>query len=118
MKWLDKLRRKKNTEPDKNGARDIDSPISAGEQSREDDRDMPFPEVEAALYPREKEVFKRLLKDAKMKEIAAELGIETSTVNGYCRDIYRKLGVNSKAQLILRYAVRWEPADRGGVDKT
>ena len=58
----------------------------------------------ARLTPREREVFARFLEGAKMKEIAGELQIKTSTVNGYCRDMYRKLGVNSKAQLILQYS--------------
>ena len=56
------------------------------------------------LSPREAEVFQCLLKGAKMKDIAEELNIKTSTVNGYCREIYRQLGVNSKALLILRYS--------------
>ena len=56
------------------------------------------------LAPREKEVFARCLEGAKMKDIAAELGIKTSTVNGYCREIYRKLEVNSKVQLVLLYS--------------
>jgi len=56
------------------------------------------------LFPREREVFIRLLEGMKMRDIADELNIKTSTVNGYCREVYRKLGVNSKAQLILRYA--------------
>ena len=56
------------------------------------------------LFPREREVFLRLLEGAKMREIAEELNIKTSTVNGYCREVYRKLDVNSKAQLILRYS--------------
>ena len=55
------------------------------------------------LSPREKTVFARSLEGMKMKDIASELQIKTSTVNGYCREIYKKLGVHSKAQLILEY---------------
>ena len=56
------------------------------------------------LAPREKEVFARCLEGAKMKDIAVELNIKTSTVNGYCREVYRKLGVHSKVQLVLAYS--------------
>ena len=56
------------------------------------------------LSPREEEVFQGLLAGEKMKDIAKELGIKTSTVCGYCREIYRELEVNSKAKLILRYS--------------
>ena len=56
------------------------------------------------LSPREAQVFRRLMEGAKMRDIADELSIKTSTVNGYCGEVYKKLGVNSKAQLILRYS--------------
>ena len=56
------------------------------------------------LSPRETEVFQGLLAGEKMKDIATVLGIRTSTVCGYCREIYRELGVNSKAKLILQYS--------------
>ena len=58
----------------------------------------------ARLAPREREVFYRCLEGAMMKDIAAELNIKTSTVNGYCREVYKKLGVNGKVQLILLYS--------------
>ena len=56
------------------------------------------------LSAREKEVFLMSLEGAKMKDMASVLHIKTSTVNGYCREIYRKLNVNSKPQLILQYS--------------
>ena len=66
----------------------------------------------ARLAPREAEVFAHCLNGTKMKDIAEEMRIKTSTVNGYCREIYKKLGVNSKAQLIIKYAgVYKKPAD-------
>ena len=43
------------------------------------------------LSPREAEVFQHLMSGEKMKDIAEVLGIRTSTVNGYCRQIYRQL---------------------------
>ncbi len=71
-------------------------------------------EVLAKLSPREQQVLVRLLEGMKMREIAGELEIQTSTVNGYCREIYRKLGVNSKAMLILRYADAAKQRRKGG----
>ena len=89
MKWFDKL--KKAMEP--------------GDQTKRIPSDRGEPASPASsLFPREKEVFLHLLDGEKMKDIAEELHIKTSTVNGYCREIYRKLGVNSKAQLILQYS--------------
>ncbi|MCL2060451.1 MAG: helix-turn-helix transcriptional regulator [Oscillospiraceae bacterium] len=57
----------------------------------------------ARLSPREAEVFAHCLKGAKMKDIADAMHIKTSTVNSYCKEVYKKLGVNSKTQLILQY---------------
>jgi len=69
------------------------------------------------LSPREREVFLRLLEGAKMRDIADELGIKTSTVNGYCREIYRTLGVNSKAQLIIQYAGHRKHIEQKGAEQ-
>ena len=61
-------------------------------------------EAISRLSSREKEVFLFCMEGMKMKDIAVIMNIKTSTVNGYCRDIYRKLGVNSKTQLIIKYS--------------
>lgn len=56
-----------------------------------------------ALTPREKEVFYMLLKGMKAKEIALESSISIWGANYFVKQIYRKLDVNSKTELILRY---------------
>lgn len=58
-----------------------------------------------ALTPRERDVFALLLKGIKEKDIAAALGISRSAVGFFTKKIYKKLGVHSKPELIVRYAV-------------
>ena len=55
------------------------------------------------LTPREKEVFHMLLKGMKAKEIAAEFSVTIWGANYFIKQIYRKLNVNSKTELVLRY---------------
>ena len=55
------------------------------------------------LTPREKEVFHMLLRGVKPKDIAAEFSITIWGANYFIKQIYRKLNVNSKTQLILKY---------------
>ena len=55
------------------------------------------------LTPREKEVFHMLLKGMKAKEIASETSVSIWGANYFIKQIYRKLKVNSKTQLILEY---------------
>jgi DNA-binding NarL/FixJ family response regulator len=57
------------------------------------------------LTPREKEVCSLLLKSLSIRQIAGELGLQFSTVNGYYRSLYRKLGINSKGELFMRFGV-------------
>ena len=58
-----------------------------------------------ALTPREKEIL-RLIVDGKLsKEIAAALGISTSTVEKHRENLFRKFKVHSNVQLV-RYALR------------
>jgi len=130
MKWLDRIKRTAQpTEPDTQipydlrGAdpteepsgrqTEISRPASCGEEKTGADLDRPSV---LRLSPREKEVFCHLLDGWKMKDIAAELGIKASTVNGYCREIYRALGVNSKAQLIIQYAGFRNHLEQKGVE--
>lgn len=55
------------------------------------------------LTPRERDVFLLLIRGMKEKDIAAALGISRSGVGFFTKRIYRKLGVNSKPALIVRY---------------
>jgi DNA-binding CsgD family transcriptional regulator len=55
------------------------------------------------LTPREKELCLLLLQGYTLKESAGMLGIKYSTVNTHMNGVYRKLGVNSRAELIIIY---------------
>lgn len=57
-----------------------------------------------ALTPREREVCAHLLRGRKMKEIAGLLGVTYATVNFHCQGLYKKLCINSRAQLFVQYA--------------
>ena len=51
----------------------------------------------------EREVFRLLVEGYTLRETAQQLGLKYSTVNTHMTGIYRKLGVNSRAELIIRY---------------
>ena len=55
------------------------------------------------LTQREQEVFRLLVEGCTLKETAQQLGIKYSTANTHMTGIYKKLGVNSRAALIIRY---------------
>jgi DNA-binding CsgD family transcriptional regulator len=60
-------------------------------------------ELVAKLTPREKETFFILLGGYSLKETAKQLGISYSTANTHQTAIYKKLHVNSRAELIISY---------------
>jgi DNA-binding CsgD family transcriptional regulator len=77
---------------------------------------LPFAQTEAInaenqldLTPREQEIFTMLLTGIAPKEIAYTLKISPYTVNFHQKNLYRKLGIQSRAELFARYsAVRNE----------
>jgi DNA-binding CsgD family transcriptional regulator len=60
-------------------------------------------ELVESLTPREKETFCILLGGYSLKETAKQLNIGYSTANTYQTSIYKKLHVNSRAELIINY---------------
>lgn len=56
-----------------------------------------------SLTPREKETYQLLLEGYTLKETAKQLEIGYSTANTYQTAVYRKLHVNSRAELIINY---------------
>ena len=52
--------------------------------------------------PREKQVVDELLKGLSYKEIAHALGISSTTVNDHLKNVYRKIGVRTKAELMRK----------------
>ncbi len=55
------------------------------------------------LTPKEKIVFDFLIEGLTLRQIAGELSMKYDSVNFHYKNIYRKLGVNSKIELILKY---------------
>ncbi len=55
------------------------------------------------LTKRELEVFAQLLTDKTQTQIAEELFITHSSVHFHCKNIYKKLGINSRRQLFIKY---------------
>lgn len=65
------------------------------------------PEAEAVrLTEREREVLRLIAKGFKAAEVARLLSLSPYTVTGYVRDIYRKLGIRSRAEATLEAARR------------
>ena len=60
------------------------------------------PEIEG-LSPRELEVFEYLLSDKSLQQIADELFITYSSVHFHCKNIYRKLAVANRKQILIKY---------------
>ena len=57
----------------------------------------------ATLSPREREVFTLLIEGHTLRESAAILGLSYPTVNTHQTKLYKKLGVSSRAELIILY---------------
>ncbi|WP_043923049.1 response regulator transcription factor [Leadbettera azotonutricia] len=57
----------------------------------------------ALLTGREKECLLLLLKGHTMKETAKLMGVTLPTINTHTNSIHKKLGVKSRAQLIIQY---------------
>ncbi|HBT00217.1 response regulator [Salipiger marinus] len=51
-----------------------------------------------ALTPRESDVLRRIGRGLRNAEVATDLGIAESTVAGYIKSVYRKLGISSRAE--------------------
>ena len=58
----------------------------------------PTAEVEAQLTERETEVLGLIARGLRNAEVAAEMGIAETTVAGYIKIVYRKLGIGSRAE--------------------
>lgn len=58
---------------------------------------------ETNLSPREKQVVSLLLRGMTLRQVAPELGLTVSTVATYSKTIYKKLGINSRAELFLLF---------------
>ncbi len=61
-----------------------------------------FEEATATLTNRENDVVNELLKGHTYKEMAVALGISPTTVNDHLKNIYSKMGVRTKSELIAK----------------
>lgn len=55
------------------------------------------------LSPRERSVCTLLLRGHTLRQISAILGLQYPTVNTYCTTLYRKLSINSRAELFVLF---------------
>lgn len=58
----------------------------------------PIAEPEAQLTQRESEVLELIARGLRNSEVATQMGIASTTVAGYIKIIYRKLGIGSRAE--------------------
>lgn len=64
----------------------------------------PLPSLDDTnLSPREKQVVLLLLQGMTLRQVAPELGLTVSTVSTYSKAIYKKLEINSRAELFLLF---------------
>lgn len=63
------------------------------------------PKTPWALSPREMDFLKLMARGLSNKQIAAELGLSIRTVQGHLRQIFKKLGVNSRTEAVV-YALK------------
>lgn len=74
-----------------------EKPVEAGK-----DRQQNLADTNLTL--REKQVVLLLLKGMTLRQVAPELGLTFSTVSTYSKNIYKKLGINSRAELFLLFS--------------
>ena len=58
------------------------------------------------LSLREKQVIYLFLQGMTLRQVAPELGITFYTVSTYSKNIYKKLGINSKAELFILFGIQ------------
>ncbi len=59
--------------------------------------------VKESLSKREVEVLERVARGKRIKEVAAELGVNETTIQTYLRRIYEKLQVHSQAEAVAKF---------------
>ncbi len=103
MKWFEAFRRSLTPrERDAPQTEEAGGGAAQGERYAQLSADGPFERLEL-LTPRELDLFLILLEGYTLKESAKKLDIKYSTANTHMTGIYKKLNVNSRAELIIRY---------------
>jgi DNA-binding CsgD family transcriptional regulator len=67
-------------------------------------------EQKTLLTRREREVFNALAEGKDPKEISRTLGISTETARNHLKSLYRKLGVHTRAEALLKHQRAAAPA--------
>ena len=55
------------------------------------------------LTSKEMEVFEKLLTEKTVAEIAEEMFLSTSSVHFHCKNIYKKINVSNRKQILINY---------------
>lgn len=100
MKWMEKFRWKKDA------GRELEPRVEEPPESRargEPETSASTAEQIKTLTPREREVLFLLVQGKKMREAAEILGVKQTTISFHSTSLYKKLKVQNRAQLILRY---------------
>lgn len=71
----------------------------------------------SVLTAREKQVVCLLLQGMTLRQTAAELGLTLSTVSTYSKAIYKKLGINSRSELFIRFGGSVDVTDKDQMKK-
>ena len=93
---------KKNEHPSDLHNQSISSKVPANGKELDTSENNKQEQV-ALLTPRERDLYLLLLEGFTLKESAKQLSIKYSTANTHMTGLYRKLGVNSRAGLIIKY---------------
>lgn len=104
MKWLEAFKQRwiPQHERDAPQAERVSDDAPQGDSSLRLLAGEPFEQL-ALLTPRERDLFLLLLEGYTLKESAKRLDVKYSTANTHMTGIYKKLDVNSRAELIIRY---------------
>jgi DNA-binding CsgD family transcriptional regulator len=65
--------------------------------------------MEKNLPPRQRATLVHLIDGLSRPAIAKRLGISTHTLHGYIKDIYKHYRVNSRAELVKKFTLGWQP---------
>jgi len=66
-------------------------------------KELQYFKDEPSLTVREREIFTLLLSGMEVKEIASNLKISYSGVNFHMKNLFAKLGIHSRAELLVKY---------------
>lgn len=110
MGLLERVKKIVGNRPRRTGKKEeVDAPGTDGRNSPPSEGGMPGTLEEkkrervSRLTPREHELYRLLLEGYTLKESARTLSVQYSTANTHMTSVYKKLGVRSRAELIIHY---------------